>query len=116
MIEYAHSRAILHRDIKPDNVMLRNDNRVKILDFGIARVITDQNALDAVPLGTLGYMSPEQIACQEVTSAADIFSLGVILFELATGSHPFLAKTASETMQSVGAGASAARGYLQYGH
>jgi Tol biopolymer transport system component len=97
----AHAHQIVHRDIKPDNVMIRSDNLLKILDFGIARDITDQEALDAIPLGTLGYMSPEQLACQEVTSATDIFALGVVLFELATGSHPFLAKTASETTKAI---------------
>jgi len=97
----AHAHQIVHRDIKPDNVMVRSDNLLKVLDFGIARDITDQDALDAIPLGTLGYMSPEQIACQEVTSAADIFALGVVLFELATGNHPFLAKTASETTRAI---------------
>ena len=97
----AHAHQIVHRDIKPDNLMLRNDNLVKILDFGIARDITDQDALDAIPLGTLGYMAPEQLACQKVSSAADIFALGVLLFELATGTHPFLATTASETTRAI---------------
>jgi serine/threonine protein kinase len=97
----AHAHQIVHRDIKPDNVMLRDDNLVKILDFGIARDITHQDALDAIPLGTLGYMAPEQIACQEVTSATDVFALGVLLFELATGAHPFLARTASETTRAI---------------
>jgi serine/threonine protein kinase len=97
----AHAHQIVHRDIKPENVMLRDDNLVKILDFGIARDITDQDALDTIPLGTLGYMAPEQIACQKVTSAADIFALGVLLFELATGNHPFLANSASETTRAI---------------
>ena len=97
----AHAHHIVHRDIKPENLMLRDDNLVKILDFGIARDITDPDALDAIPLGTLGYMAPEQIACAQVTSAADVFSLGVVLFQLATGRHPFLAQTASETTKAI---------------
>jgi len=80
---------------------LRSDNLVKILDFGIARDITDPEALGTIPLGTLGYMSPEQISCAEVTSAADVFSLGVVLFELAAGTHPFLANSASETTRAI---------------
>ena len=97
----AHSLHIVHRDIKPENLMLRDDNLVKILDFGIARDITDPDELDAIPLGTLGYMAPEQIGCAKVTSAADVFSLGVVLFELASGKHPFLAQTASETTKAI---------------
>ena len=97
----AHTLHIVHRDIKPENLMLRDDNLVKILDFGIARDITDPDELDAIPLGTLGYMAPEQIGCAKVTSAADVFSLGVVLFELTSGKHPFLAQTASETTKAI---------------
>jgi serine/threonine protein kinase len=97
----AHAAQIVHRDIKPDNLVLRPDNLVKILDFGIARDLSHPDALDGIPLGTLGYMAPEQIGRAALTSAADIFSLGVILYELATGAHPFLAKTASETTRAI---------------
>ncbi len=94
----AHAAGIIHRDIKPENVMVRDDGLVKVLDFGVARLNSglDETEPDAAPrtatgavLGTLQYMSPEQARGDTITSATDIFSLGVVLYELATGQHPF---------------------------
>ena len=97
----AHSSGIVHRDIKPENIMVRDDGYVKILDFGLARLAAapgsdvDSNAgtyvqtSAGIVVGTLAYMSPEQAQGDVVESATDIFSLGVVLFELATGQHPF---------------------------
>jgi predicted ATPase len=95
----AHAAQIIHRDIKPDNVMLRPDGYVKLLDFGLARV--QPEAIGAVPtgpvtepgtvLGTVAYMAPEQARGEPVAPEADVFALGVLLYELVTGRHPFAA-------------------------
>jgi tetratricopeptide (TPR) repeat protein len=98
----AHAAGIVHRDVKPDNLMVRDDGYVKVLDFGIARLGPDalsQTADRADPtmsgmvLGTVGYMSPEQACGDHVDSPTDVFSLGVVLYELLTSRHPFAADT-----------------------
>jgi Tol biopolymer transport system component len=93
----AHAESIVHSDIKPENIMLRGDGYIKILDFGLAQGIGSAAGLDDIPLGTLGYISPEQTRGEALTGASDVFSLGVTLLELATGRHPFLASTAGAT-------------------
>jgi Tol biopolymer transport system component len=99
----AHEIGIVHRDIKPENLMLRPDGFIKILDFGLARRLTSESAASTVglPLGTLRYMSPEQIRAQSLTPATDIFSLGLVLYELATGVHPFDADSALVTSHRI---------------
>jgi len=95
----AHAAGIVHRDIKPDNIMIRDDGYVKVLDFGLARLVpigssptlataADDTAVGTI-LGTARYMSPEQARGEVTDSATDMFSLGIVLYELSTGQHPF---------------------------
>jgi eukaryotic-like serine/threonine-protein kinase len=95
----AHVHGIVHRDIKPENVMVRRDGYVKVLDFGLARQLSadTQSSMAGLPIGTLRYMSPEQIRGGMVTGASDVFSLGLVLYELLTGRHPFAADSPFET-------------------
>ena len=96
----AHAAGITHRDVKPDNIMVRDDGYLKMLDFGLARLLPNcasdpeaatlaQQTTPGTVMGTLAYMSPEQASGQTASSPSDIFSLGIILYELATGRHPF---------------------------
>jgi serine/threonine protein kinase len=91
-LDYAHSKNIIHRDIKPSNIFITRDNRPIIADFGIARM-EDPTVIHrtqaGVILGTPGYMSPEQVKGEPVDGRTDLFSLGVILYELTTGKTPF---------------------------
>jgi non-specific serine/threonine protein kinase len=100
----AHAAGITHRDIKPDNIMVRDDGYVKMLDFGLARLLPTtasdpeamtlaQQTTPGTVMGTLAYMSPEQASGQTVGSASDVFALGIVLYELATGLHPFKSET-----------------------
>jgi serine/threonine protein kinase/tetratricopeptide (TPR) repeat protein len=108
----AHGAQIIHRDIKPDNVMVRPDGYVKLLDFGLARAQPDQfgaGSTDAgrssteagLILGTIGYMAPEQARGESVSAEADVFSLGVLLYELVTGRHPFMAASQLGTLNAL---------------
>jgi tetratricopeptide (TPR) repeat protein len=93
----AHAAGIVHRDIKPENIMVRSDGYVKVLDFGLARRLPTGPASGpagattepGLLLGTLRYMSPEQARGEPATSVSDVFALGIVLYELATGRHPF---------------------------
>jgi len=97
-LSYAHSKDVVHRDIKPANIMLLEDTKhIKVTDFGIARITSSSKTKTGVILGTPSYMSPEQVSGKKVDGRSDIFSLGVVLFELLTGRKPF----ASEDMTSL---------------
>ena len=87
----AHARNIVHRDIKPSNVIITPDNVVKIVDFGLARVVASASATQSISLtGTLPYMAPEQILGNPVDQRSDVWALGVVLVQMITGSHPFV--------------------------
>jgi serine/threonine protein kinase len=96
-LAHAHERGVVHRDLKPDNVMLTSDGRVKILDFGLARLTApDAQAPITQPgtvFGTPAYMAPEQLQGNIVDARADVFAYGVLLYEYAAGTHPFAAST-----------------------
>lgn len=99
----AHAGGTIHGDIKPENISLRQDRYVKVLDFGLARKVTIETiALASSPaLGTLRYMSPEQARGETLTPASDIFSLGLVLYELAAGRHAFPAASPVDTTQAI---------------
>ena len=89
-LQEAHSKGVVHRDIKPANVMLSLEGRVKITDFGLAHLIgTERLTRSGSTVGTIAYMAPEQVQAEEIDHRADIWALGVVLFELVTGKLPF---------------------------
>jgi len=109
----AHAKAIIHRDVKPDNVYLTTSGGVKILDFGLARLekgtpapagvsatVTFETQL-GVLLGTVSYMSPEQVRGQQADTRSDVFSLGCLLFELVTGKRPFVGESTADVMAAI---------------
>jgi len=92
-VAHAHSNLIVHRDIKPSNVFIRNDGQVKLLDFGIAKVLAEdavpaQLTAEASRVLTPQYAAPEQLTGAAITTATDVYLLGVLLFVLLTGEHP----------------------------
>ena len=108
----AHEKGIIHRDLKPGNVMMSNDGRLKVLDFGLAKETRAADPSDptlswagrtgaGVMVGTPAYMSPEQIAGRNLDARADIFSLGVMLYEMATGVRPFQGDSSAELASAI---------------
>ena len=89
--DYAHSKGVVHRDIKPSNILITSDNKVKVMDFGIAKILDNQKSLTktGTQLGTIFYMSPEQVKGEKVDHLSDIYSLGVTFFQMVTGQCPY---------------------------
>jgi serine/threonine-protein kinase len=96
-LAHAHERGVVHRDIKPGNIMFDAEGRAKIADFGIARVLGKDTLTDAgTLLGTAAYISPEQVRGEQATPASDVYSFGVILYRLLAGRLPFEAASSLE--------------------
>ena len=106
-LSVAHAAGIVHRDVKPENVIVRDDGYVKVLDFGLARLLPQAETTESLStqteqlMGTARYMSPEQARGERVGPPSDVFSLGIILYEMATGLHPFAADSFLGTLHAI---------------
>jgi len=100
-LDYAHRQGVVHRDIKPANILLPENGQVKVVDFGVARVIASSKTETGLILGTPSYMSPEQVAGKKVDGRSDLFSLGVVMYELLSGEKPFQGESLAALMYNI---------------
>ena len=100
-LDYAYTQGVIHRDIKPGNIMLLKNGHIKVTDFGIAKAVSSSQTRTGIILGTPNYMSPEQINGMEIDGRSDIFSLGIVFFQLLTGQLPFGGKTLTELFYQI---------------
>jgi CHASE2 domain-containing sensor protein len=100
-LDYAHQQGVIHRDIKPANIILLENDQVKVADFGIARFVSSSTTQTGIIFGTPNYMSPEQVAGEKVDGRSDLFSLGVVLFELLSGDKPFKGDSIAALMYAI---------------
>jgi serine/threonine protein kinase len=100
-LDYAHRRGVIHRDVKPANIMVTSDGVVKVVDFGIARIVDTAKTQTGVLLGTLSYMSPEQVRGQHADQRCDVWALGVVMYELLTYRRPFDGENHAAVLMSI---------------